>query len=63
MLLLEELDRQLHQVLSSGKDDGEDILRKLLQTSRQVASVSEHVARRMLRMLGSREISGEEDSG
>ncbi len=53
--LLVDLERQLHQVLSSHEEDGGDILRKLLRTPRQVASVSENVARRMLQMPGPRE--------
>ncbi len=47
-LLLVGLERQLRQVLSSGQEDGGNILRQLLQTLRQVASVSDGVVRRML---------------
>jgi hypothetical protein len=61
--LLVDLERQLRQVLSSRKEDGGDILCKLLQALRQVASVSENVACRMLQMPGPREVSGEENSG
>ncbi len=46
--LLVELERQLRQVLSSGAEDGGDILRKLLQTLWQLASMSESVACKML---------------
>jgi hypothetical protein len=48
MPLLVDLDRQLCQVLSSREEDGRDILRKLLRTPRQMAGVSENVARWML---------------
>jgi hypothetical protein len=44
MLLLVDLDRQLCQVLCSREGDGGDILHKLLQTPRQLASMSEDVA-------------------
>jgi hypothetical protein len=50
--LLVELERQLHQVLGTGTEDGGDILRKLLQTLRQLASMLESVAHKMLRCLG-----------
>jgi len=43
--LLVDMERQLRQVLASGKGDGGDILRKLLRTSRKLASVSESMAR------------------
>jgi hypothetical protein len=63
MPLLVDLERQLRQVLGSREEDGGDILRKLLQTPRQMACVLENVARRMLQMPGSRKISGKENSG
>ncbi len=63
MMLLVDLERQLHQVLSSCEEDGGDIMRKLLQTPRQVASMSENVAPQMLQMPEPREVSGEENSG
>jgi hypothetical protein len=62
-LLLVELERQLRQVLRAGEEDGGNILRKLLQTSRQLASVSESVACQMLRMSRPGEVSNQEDSG
>ena len=58
-----DMERQLRQVLASGKGDEGDILRKLLQTSRKLASVSENMAHRMLCMPGPGEIPGDEDSG
>ncbi len=62
MPLLVELEHQLHQVLSSGAEDGGDILRKLLQTLRQLASVSESVTCKMLQMPGPGEVPAEENS-
>ncbi len=56
-----ELDGQLHRVLSSGQEDGGSILRKLLRTPRQLASMSECVARQLLRMPRPREVPSEED--
>jgi hypothetical protein len=47
MPLLVELEQQLRQVLITGPEDEGDILRKLLQTSRQLASVSESMACKM----------------
>ena len=61
--LLVELERQLRQVLCAGEEDGGDILRKLLRTSRQLARVSEGVARKMLRMSGDGAVPNEESGG
>ena len=61
--LLVGLERELHQVLCSSEKDGRDLLRKLLQTPRQLASVSENVARKLLRLPGTGEVPVEEDSG
>jgi hypothetical protein len=61
--LLVDLERQLRQMLASGKGDGGDILRKLLRTSRKLGSVSEGLARRVLRMSGPGEVPNNEDSG
>ena len=61
--LLVGLERQLHQVLRSGEEDGRDLLRKLLRTPRQLASMSESMARKLLRLPGTGEVSTEEDSG
>ena len=61
--LLVELERQLRQVLRAGEEDGGDILRKLLRTLRQLASVPEGVARRMLRMSGAGEVPDQQNSG
>ena len=60
--LLVDLERQLRQVLASGKGDGGDLLRQLLRTSRKLDSVSESVARRMLRMPGPRGVPSDENS-
>jgi len=54
---------ELEWQLRAGEEEGGNILRKLLRTSRQLASVPEGVARRMLRMSGPGEIPDEEDSG
>jgi hypothetical protein len=61
--LLVELEQQLRQVLSTGPEDGGDILCKLLQTSGQLASVSESMARKMLRMPGPGEVPAEKNPG
>jgi hypothetical protein len=61
--LLVELEQQLRQVLSTGPEDGGNILRKLLQTSRQLASVSESVAPKMLQMPGPGEVPAVENPG
>jgi hypothetical protein len=61
--LLVELERELRQVLRSGEEDGGNLLRKLLRTSRQLASVSEDMARKMLRMSGPGQVPSEENSG
>jgi len=60
--LLVELERQLRQVLCASEEDGGDLLRKLLRTSRQLASVTEGVARKMLRMSGPGEVPNSKDS-
>ena len=61
--MLVGLERELHQVLRSGEEDGGDLLRKLLRTPRQLASVSECVARKLLRLPGTGQISAEEGTG
>jgi hypothetical protein len=63
MLLLVELEQQLRQVLSTGPKDGGDILCKLFRTSRQLASVSESMARKMLQLPGPGEVPAEENPG
>ena len=63
MPLLVELERQLRQVLRAREEDGGDLLCKLLQTSRQVASVTEGVAPKMLQMSGPGEAPNSKDSG
>jgi hypothetical protein len=59
--LLVELEGQLCKVLSSSKDDGGSILRKLLRTPRQLACMSESVAHQLLQMPGSRKVPNQED--
>jgi hypothetical protein len=62
MPLLVELEQQLRQVLSTSPEDGGDILRKLLQTLQQLASMLESMARKMLQMPGPGEVPAEENS-
>lgn len=50
------MDREMREVLNSGKGDGGDILRELLRIPGRVSSVSESVARGVLRMSGAREV-------
>jgi hypothetical protein len=59
--LLVGLERQLRQVQATGESNGGDILRQLLRTPRRLAGVSEDVARKVLRMPGNGEVSGEEN--
>ena len=54
--LLVDMERELRQVLTAGKDDGRGILRELLRTPSRLASVPEHVARGVLRMPGNRSL-------
>ncbi len=54
--LLVDMERELRQVLTTGKGDGRDILRELLRTPSRLASVPEHVARGVLRMHGNRSL-------
>jgi hypothetical protein len=61
MPLVVELEGRLHKVLRSGEDDGGSILRKLLQTTRQLACVSESVTCQLLQMSGSRKVPNQED--
>ncbi len=61
--LLVGLEWELHQVLRSGEEDGRDLLCKLLRTPRQLASVSESVARKLLCLPGTRKVPTEDDSG
>ena len=61
MLLLVELERQLRQVLCANEEDGGDILRKLLQTLWQLASMKEGVAHKMLQRSGSGEVPNPKD--
>ncbi len=50
MPLLVDMDKKLHEVLSSGLGDGRDILRKLLRMPGRISSVLESVARGLLRL-------------
>ena len=54
--LLVEMDRKLREVLSSGEGDGRDLLFKLLRLPGRLSSVSEDVARGVLRMPGTRKV-------
>ena len=54
-----ELGRQLREVLSTGEEDGGNILLKLLRTSRRVTSLSKRVARGVLRMPRKGTVSNE----
>ena len=58
--LLVELGGQLREVLSSGRGDGGDILRKLLALPGRLAAVSDGVARGMLHVPGDRYLPYEE---
>ena len=48
--MLVDLDRRMREMLSSGEGDGGDLLLELLRLPRRLSSVSEDVARGMLRM-------------
>jgi hypothetical protein len=61
MPLLVGLEWELQQVLCTGEEDGRNLLRKLLQTPKQLASVSEDVARKLLPLPGTGKVSVEED--
>ena len=54
--LLVDMERELRQMLSTGKGDGRDILRELLRIPSRLACVPEHVARGMLRMPRNRSL-------
>ncbi len=58
--LLVDLAGRLQEVLSSGESDGQDILRQLLQITRWLDSLSEHMAQGVLRMPGNGKISNDE---
>ena len=59
--LLVAMERNLRRVLSTGEDNGRDILRELLQTPRRLASLPADMARRVLKMSGNREVPIEGD--
>ena len=61
--LLVAMARDLQEMLSAGKGDGGDILRKLLRVQGRVNAVSEHVARGVLRMPGCGEVPNDEAHG
>jgi hypothetical protein len=48
--VLVEMERNMHEVLGAGESDGGDILRQLLRLAGRISSVSESVARGLLRM-------------
>ena len=48
--LLVEMARDLHEVLTEGRGDGRDILRKLLKLNSRLSALSKDVARQVLRM-------------
>ena len=54
------LARDMQEVFSSGEGVGRDILRKLLRVQGRVNSLSERLARGVLRMPGSGEVSDDE---
>ena len=61
--LLVDLEGKLRQVLSSGEGDGGHILRELLRIPGRLSGVSEDVARGVLRMPRSGEVSNVSDNG
>ncbi len=60
--LLVGLERILQQVLCTGEEDGGNLLRKLLRTPKQLASIPEGVASKLLQMPGSRKVPVKENS-
>jgi hypothetical protein len=63
MPLLVGMERKLCQVLSLSEADGRDLLCQLLQIPRELACVSEDVARKMLQMSGEGKVSIEDNNG
>jgi hypothetical protein len=61
--LLVELERQLREVLGSGEGDGRDILCELLRVPKRISSVSEGVARGVLRMPRDGEVPDVSNNG
>ena len=57
------MERELRDMLSGGEANGGDIVRKLLQIPERVASMSEDMARRLLRLPGAGPIPTEGDGG
>jgi hypothetical protein len=62
-LLLVGMERSLRKLPDCSETDGGNILRELLQIPRWVASLSEGMASKPLRLPGSGEVSGEGDNG
>jgi hypothetical protein len=60
--LLVGLEQKLQQVLCTGEEDGGNLLRKLLRTPKQLASMPEGVASKLLQMPGSRKVPIKENS-
>ncbi len=54
--LLVEMGRDLQRVLEIGEGDARDILRKLLQLPKQLASLPQCMARGMLHLLGGNQV-------
>jgi hypothetical protein len=61
--LLVDMDRELREVLGSGEGDGRNILRQLLRLPGRLSSVSESVARGMIRMPRAGEIPNVPNNG
>ena len=61
--LLVDMERQLREMLSTGEGDGRHILRELLRVPRRISSVSEDVARGVLRMPGRGQVPDVSNNG
>ena len=61
--LLVDMERELRQVLATSQSDGRDVLCELLRLPSRLASVSEHVARGVLRMPGDRALPHVSEGG
>ncbi len=60
-LLLVGLEQKLQQVLHTGEEDGGNLLRKLLRSPKQLASMPESMASSLLQMPGSRKVAVKEN--
>jgi hypothetical protein len=63
MLLLVGMERSLCKLPDCNETNGGNILRELLRIPRRVAGLSKGMARKLLRLPGSGEVSGEGDNG